>query len=59
MNQLVNMLAEYGLYLGIPLVFLVVVAWIYRPSAKKRYRADGNIPFYGDKKDDKTRQGGH
>ena len=59
MNQLVSMLAEYGLYLGIPLALLAVVAWVYRPSAKKRYQADGNIPFYGDKKDGKTRQGGH
>ncbi len=39
MSQLANMLAEYGLYLGIPLAFLVVVAWIYRPSAKKRCHA--------------------
>jgi cbb3-type cytochrome oxidase subunit 3 len=50
MSHLVNFLAEYGLYLGIPLVFLLIVAWIYRPSAKKRYEADGNLPFYGDKK---------
>jgi cbb3-type cytochrome oxidase subunit 3 len=58
MNPLVNSVVEYGLYLLIPLAFLAVVAWIYRPSAKKRYQADGNIPFYGDKKDDPTRQGG-
>lgn len=59
MSQLANMLTEYGLYLGIPLAFLVVVGWIYRPSAKKSYRDDGGMPFYGDKKDDKTQQGGH
>lgn len=59
MNQLANLLMEYWLFLGIPLAFLAVVAWIYRPSAKKRYQADGNIPFYGDKKDGKTRQDGH
>jgi cbb3-type cytochrome oxidase subunit 3 len=59
MDHLINLLVEYGLYLGIPLTFLVVVAWIYRPNAKKLYQADGNIPFYGDKKADKTRQGGH
>ena len=59
MNQLANFFAEYGLYLGIPLIFLALVAWIYRPSAKKRYQADGNIPFYGDKKEHQSRQGGH
>jgi len=59
MNQFVNMLTEYGLYFGIPLAFLAIVAWIYRPSAKKRYQADGNLPFYGDKKEGKPRQGDH
>jgi cbb3-type cytochrome oxidase subunit 3 len=54
MSQLANMLAEYGLYLGIPLAFLVVVAWIYRPSAKKSYQDDGDMPFHGDKDNDKT-----
>ena len=59
MDQLVDLFAKYGLFLGIPLVFLGIVIWIYRPSARKRYEADGNLPFYGDKKADKTRQGGH
>lgn len=59
MDQFINFIAEYGLFLGIPLVFVAVVIWIYRPSAKKRYLADGNLPFYGDKKKDKTRQGIH
>lgn len=59
MNQLATFLAEYGLYLGIPLFFLALVAWIYRPSAKKRYQADGNTPFYGDKKKHQSPQGGH
>jgi len=45
MNQFVTMLSEYGLYLCIPLVFLAIVLWVYRPSGKKRYQADGNIPF--------------
>ena len=52
MDQLVDLFAKYGLFLGI-------VIWIYRPSARKRYEADGNLPFYGDRKADKTRQGGH
>jgi cbb3-type cytochrome oxidase subunit 3 len=59
MNQLVNILAQYGLYLGIPLALLAIVAWVYRPSAKKRYQADGNIPFKQDERTDRTRQGGY
>ena len=35
----------------IPIAFLVLVAWIFRPGARKRYEADGEIPFKG--KDDK------
>jgi cbb3-type cytochrome oxidase subunit 3 len=59
MNQFVNFISEYGLYLGVPLAFLGIVAWIYRPSAKNRYRADGNIPFHEDRKDPEAPQGGH
>jgi cbb3-type cytochrome oxidase subunit 3 len=59
MDQFVSLLAQYGLYLGIPLVFLAVVAWIYRPSAKDRYQANGNILFYGDEEDANKRRGGH
>jgi cbb3-type cytochrome oxidase subunit 3 len=59
MTQVANMLGEYWLYLGIPLVFLAIVAWIYRPAAKKRYQVDGNIPFDRDKNEGKTGQGGH
>jgi cbb3-type cytochrome oxidase subunit 3 len=45
MNEVFNVVAEYWLYWSVPLIFLTIVAWIYRPSAKKRYKADGNIPF--------------
>ena len=58
MSQIATMLGEYWLYLGIPLVFLAIVAWIYRPTARKRYQADGNIPFDTDKNGGKTEQGG-
>jgi len=58
MNQFINLFAEYGLFLGIPLAFLLLVAWIYRSSAKKRYQADGNIPFHGNEKGGKTPQSG-
>jgi len=50
MDAIVEFLTLYGFFLGIPLLFFVIVLWIYRPSAKKRYQADGNLPFYGDKK---------
>ena len=50
MNQLLELLSTYGLFLGLPLLFILIVFWIYRPGAKRRYAADGNIPFFGDKK---------
>jgi cbb3-type cytochrome oxidase subunit 3 len=49
MNEFANAFVANWLYWAIPLLFLVVVAWIYRPTAKKRYKADGSIPFEGDK----------
>ena len=57
MTQIFSLLMEYGYYVGILLALVAVVVWIYRPSAKKRYEADGNIPFREDKKDGKTRPG--
>lgn len=50
MDQLLNLFAEYGLFLGVPLVFLSIVLWIYRSGAKKRYQDDGDIPFNNDDK---------
>ncbi len=41
-------LAAWGLFLGLPLAFLAVVLWVYRPGAARRYRADGRIPFLGE-----------
>lgn len=58
MDQFVNFLGDYGLFLGMPLLFISIVIWVFRPSAKRRYEADGNLPFYGDKKAGKFRQGG-
>jgi cbb3-type cytochrome oxidase subunit 3 len=39
-----------------PLVFIAIVAYIYRPWAKKRYQKDGEIPFEDDDKSDKSAQ---
>lgn len=50
MDQFFNLFSEYGLFFGIPLLFILIVIWVYRPGAKKRYEADGNLPFRGDKK---------
>jgi cbb3-type cytochrome oxidase subunit 3 len=49
MTDLLNLAGEYGLYIAIPLAFLALVAWIYRPGAKRMYKADGNIPFHEDR----------
>lgn len=43
-----NALSQVGtwmLFLGLPLLFLAIVAWIYRPGAGRSYKADGRIPF--------------
>lgn len=53
MDSLLHIISEYGLFLGIPLAFLAVVAWIYRPSARRRYEDDGRIPFPSEKADAK------
>ena len=45
MTLLAKLLEDYGFYVCLPLTLLLVIAWIYRPSAKRRYQADGAIPF--------------
>jgi cbb3-type cytochrome oxidase subunit 3 len=52
------MFADYWPFVVVPLIFVAIVVWIYRPSAKRRYKADGNIPFEGDKHEGKARQRG-
>jgi cbb3-type cytochrome oxidase subunit 3 len=40
-------LYQHGWWLfGIPAVFLLIVLWVFRPGAKKRYQKDGEIPFH-------------
>lgn len=39
------LLARYGWFFAIPVAFLGVVAWVYRPGASGRYRKDGQIPL--------------
>jgi cbb3-type cytochrome oxidase subunit 3 len=45
MNALWEFVQDYGWFIGIPILFLVVVAIIYRPGAKKEYQEDAEIPF--------------
>lgn len=48
MSRLVEFLGSYGLFLGLPLLFLAIVFWVYRPGAARRYRQDGRLPFQED-----------
>jgi len=48
------MFAEYWLYVIVPLIFVALVLWVYRPWAKRRYKADGMIPFDADRNDNKS-----
>ncbi len=59
MDQLVALFAQFRVLFGLPPLFLLNVAWIYRPGAKNGYQTDGNFPFYGDKKATKACPGGH
>lgn len=45
MNAIWSFLQQYGWFIGVPLLFLIVVAYVFRPSARKRYQRDGEIPF--------------
>lgn len=45
MDNFINLITSYGLFLGIPLLFLAIVAWVYRAGAGKGYEEDGRIPF--------------
>lgn len=48
MKTFLDFLSTYGLFLGLPLLFLAIVAWIYRPGTSRAYRADAEIPFTED-----------
>jgi cbb3-type cytochrome oxidase subunit 3 len=45
MSPFLDLLSTYGLFLGIPILFLLIVFWIYRPGAARRYREDARLPF--------------
>jgi hypothetical protein len=54
MSELADLVSEYGLYGASLVAFVAIVVWIFRPSAKQRYQADGRIPFNEDKNSAKT-----
>jgi cbb3-type cytochrome oxidase subunit 3 len=48
MQTFMTFLSEYGWFFGLPLVLLAVIAWVYRPGARRRYQRDSTIPFDDD-----------
>ena len=54
MSQLADLVTEYGLYAASLVAFIAIMAWVFRPSAKQRYQANGRIPFNEDKNSGKT-----
>ena len=45
MTTLLHFLHDAGWFIGPPLALLVVIAWVYRPSAHARWRRDSRLPF--------------
>lgn len=46
MTDFFDILSTYGLFLGIPILFLIRIrSWIYRPGARCRYEDDARLPF--------------
>jgi len=37
--------ADYVWFIGIPLIFLLIVLYVFRPGARRRYQKDAEIPF--------------
>lgn len=37
-------------FIGIPLIFLIIVLYVFRPGARRRYQKDAEIPFREDDK---------
>lgn len=51
MNSWLEAIAPYLVWFGIPLAFVALVIWVYRPGARRRYQQDATIPFREDKPD--------
>ena len=51
MEQLLETLVPYLIWFGIPVAFVLLVIWVFRPGARRRYQKDATIPFQEDKPD--------
>ncbi|MFO7640229.1 MAG: cbb3-type cytochrome c oxidase subunit 3 [Candidatus Competibacteraceae bacterium] len=45
MQAIAQFLSDYGWFIGIPVIFIVVVLYVFRPSARKKYEEHGKIPL--------------
>jgi cbb3-type cytochrome oxidase subunit 3 len=45
MESITQFLAHYGWFIVVPLVFLIIVIYVFRPGARRRYEQDARIPF--------------
>ena len=43
-----NDIVFYLWFIGIPLIFVLVVIYVFRPGARRKYRRDAEIPFRDD-----------
>ncbi len=50
MDDIINFIVQYAFFFGIPLIFIGIVIWVFRPKAKKRYQEDAKLPFSNGKK---------
>lgn len=48
MHAVIDFLQGYGWFIGTPLAFLIVVAYIFRPGANRAYKKDAELPFQDD-----------
>jgi cbb3-type cytochrome oxidase subunit 3 len=51
MEQVLETLLPYFVWIAVPVAFVLLVIWIYRPGARRRYQQDAEIPFREDKPD--------
>lgn len=45
MSAVIENWQYYIWFIGIPVIFIIIVLWIMRPKAKKHWKEDAQIPF--------------
>lgn len=45
MNAVLGHWMDYIWFVGIPVLFILIVLWVLRPKAKKHWKQDAQIPF--------------